>query len=123
MPVLTQSKRDVDFIISEASGTRSRDNIVVEAGAGLLKAGTVLGQKAANSKFVASPVAVTDGAENANAILCYAVDATAADVSVSAVTRDAEVNVNQLLYASDVDLDAEKTAKRSQLSAVGIVAR
>ena len=119
----TEGRHAAEFLISEDPYGRSRDNIVIESGAGILKPGTVLGVKTGNGKYVASPVAVTGGAEAANAVLLYSVDATSQDVSVSAITRDAQVNVNLLSYAADVDQPAERTAKAAQLAAVGIVVR
>jgi len=44
MTILTQGRRTAEFLLSEANGARSREAIVVNAGAGKLEAGTLLAQ-------------------------------------------------------------------------------
>jgi len=122
MTTLTQGKRAADFVLSEASGGRSRDNITIASGSGVIAPGTVLGINSGD-EYEPSTVAVNEGAETATVICLYGGDATSVAINVSAIARDAEVNINQLVYAADVDLDAEKLAKRTQLAAVGIISR
>jgi len=78
---------------------------------------------AGSGKYVPCPNTAVDGSQVAVAINIYEVDATSADVDVAAITRDAEVNGNELEYASSVDSDPKKLAKQVQLSAVGIIVR
>lgn len=126
MPALTEARHAGEFILSEANGHRSRDKITVVSGAGVLAAGTVLGRLTASGKYEPSTNAAADpatGSHTAVAVLMYPVDATSADVDVTAITRDAEVNVNMLSYHSSVDNGAKRAAKHTQLAAVGIIVR
>lgn len=43
MTVLTEGRHPGEFIVSEAPRSRSRDNITIASGSGIVKAGTVLG--------------------------------------------------------------------------------
>lgn len=122
MTELTQAKRDADFIISEAQGKRSRETITIASGNGVIAPGTVLGLKG-DGEYAPSTIAVGTGEETAVAINIYGGDTTSASITVAAITDDAEVNVNQLIYAADVDLDAEKITKQTELRAVGIKSR
>lgn len=123
MPVFTEGRHAAEFVMSEANRQRSRDNITVAAGEGILKPGAVLGQVSADGKYRLTTVAAVDGSETAAAVLLYEVDATSADVDVAAITRDAEVNRNLLSYGADVDTQGEKDAKHADLAAVGIIVR
>jgi hypothetical protein len=58
MTTYTEARRTGEFIISEASGTRSREQVTVASGAGELIPGTVLG------KITKGAVAVEAGEEN-----------------------------------------------------------
>lgn len=49
LPVFTEGRHTAEFLKSEANGYRSRGNIVIAAGAGILKAGTILGLIAAGA--------------------------------------------------------------------------
>lgn len=124
--VFTEGKRDTEGLMSEAPGQRSRDNITIKAGAGIVAPMTVLGMITADGKYIPSPaseVVGSEGAEVAVALNLYGVDATSADVRVAAVTRDAEVNGNFLTYDASRNLDAEKLAARVDLAAEGIIVR
>lgn len=121
--VFTEGRRAVEFIMSEAQGQRSRDNIVIASGAGVIAPGTVLGRLTTGGKYVPSPATGSDGSQTGVAINLYEVDATSADVKVAAITRDAEVNGKTLSFASSVDDDAKKATKATQLAAVGIIVR
>ena len=65
----------------------------------------------------------TDGSEVAAAIAISEVDATSAAVDVAAITRDAEVNGNILVYDAALNTAAEKATAQQQLSAAGIIVR
>jgi len=53
MPFVHQQPRAADFILSEANGQRSRENIIVSAGSGIVAAGTVIARiTAANAATV-----------------------------------------------------------------------
>lgn len=117
---LTEDPRTSEALVSEASGTRSRDTVTVLSGQ-TLKANAVLGKITASGKFVAvDPVAV-DGSEVAAGVLSAAVDASAADKAGVAFVRDCEVNRSELGFGT---LDAgEQAAAVSELAAAGIIAR
>jgi len=123
MAILTEGRHATEGLLSEANFHRSRDNIVVVSGAGVLSPGTVLAKITASGKYKPSTATGSDGGQTAIAVLLYPVDATDADVPVAAITRDAEWNINTLAYDATVDDDTKKLAKRTQLAAVGIIVR
>lgn len=127
--ILDNGNRPTACLLSEADGRRSRDNITIVAGSGVIAPNTVLGKitSGANAgKYKPSPAAAEDpdiGNQTANAICLYGGDATAADIKVAAVTRDCEVNGKTLIYAPTVTTPAHRAAKRDQLAGVGIIVR
>lgn len=121
--VFTEGKRDTEGVLSEANGQRSRDNIVIASGAGIVAPMTVLGRITASGKYVVSENTASDGSETAVAVNLYGVDATSADASVAAIVRDAELNGNYLTYGASRNLDAEKLAARVDLAAEGVIVR
>lgn len=127
MTVFTEGRHPGEAILSEANRHRSRDNIIIPAGTGVVPAGSVLGEVTATpGKFVPSPNAVVPaiaGAETAKAINIHEVNATDTDVSVAAIVRDAELNGACLEYDGTVDTDVKKAAKAEQLAAVGLIVR
>lgn len=82
-----------EFLLSEANGSISRDEIVVASGAGDLAAGTVLGKITASGKYTVYDAAVdpADGSETAVGVLYAPVDATSADAAGVMIARHAEV--------------------------------
>jgi hypothetical protein len=123
MTVLNEGRHPGEFLMSEAAGQRSRGNITVASGAGIIAPGTVLGKVTATGKFVASAVGATDGSEVAVAVALYGCDATSADAAIAAIVRDAEVNGTVLTYHADRDLPAEKAAANTNLADAGIIVR
>lgn len=115
MTVKTEGQHAGEFLISEASGTRSRESITVTGGS--YPAGQVLGKITASGKYTVYDAAVdpADGSETAAAILHSAVDASSADAKGVGIVRDAEVRGTDL-----TDNDAGGTA---DLAAVGIIVR
>ena len=89
----------------------------------VIGAGTVLGKVTATGKYVASSVAASDGSEVPAAVAIYGADASASDVTVSAIVRDAEVNGNCLTYHADRDQPAEKAAAHAALANLGVIVR
>jgi len=102
MTTLTEGRYAAEFILSEASGNRSRDKDTVKAGAGSLAAGTVV-QRGQDGLLVAFDGNTDSGGAldpEAAGVLIYAVDATgASNVDCTLLARDAEVNSNLLTYA------------------------
>ena len=123
MTVLVETRHPAEFILSEATGQRSRDTITIASGAGIIAAGTVLGKVTATGKYVASAVGASDGSEVPAAINIYGADASTAGANVSAIVRDAEVNGHCLVYHADRDQPAEKAAALDALKSLGIIVR
>lgn len=123
-PPFTKGGRTDTFLLSEANGLRSRSNIVIASGSGVVKAGTVVGRKTAGRKWSPSPAsASTDsgGSEVGRGITINEVDATSADAAVAAITRDAEVNQHLLIYHSSVLTAANRKTKNSELATFDII--
>lgn len=129
MTVLNEGRHPGEFLMSEANRQRSRENITIVSGSGIIAPGTVLGKftSGANAgKYGPAPADAADpdvGNQTAVAVALYGCDATSADQKIAAVARDAEVNGKTLTYASSVNDDAKKAAKIAQLAAVGIIVR
>lgn len=126
MPVLNEGKHATEGLLSEAEFGRSRDNITVASGSGVIVPGTVLGTITASGKFAPSPAAETvgiEGAETATAIALYGCDATSEDVDIAAITRAAQWKVGDLTFDASRDLEAEQDAAIVDLAAVGIIVR
>lgn len=123
MTVYTEGRHPGEFLMTEANGQRSRDNITIASGAGVIAPGAVLGKVTATNKYVVSAAGATDGSETASAVALYGADATSADVAIAGIVRDAEVKGDVLTYHADRDLDAEKAAANASLAAAGIIVR
>lgn len=123
MTTLTEGSHPAEFVMSEGNGMISRDTVTVVSGAGVIKAGTVLGVITASGKYKTALLASSDGSEAAAAIALYDVDATSADAKVVVIARDAEVNMNMLIYGADINTSPEKVAANAQLAAKGIIVR
>ena len=109
----TEGVRSGEFLVSEASGTRSRESVTITGGS--FPAGQVLGMITASKKYTAYVSGATDGSENAAGILYGATDASAADTSAVVIVRDAEISEE---LAADID-----AAAIIELSAIGIITR
>ena len=123
MPVFTEGRHPLEGLISEAEGQRSRENIIIAAGSGVIAAMTVLGKLTATGKYVPSPATGADGSQTAAAISLYGCDATSADVAIAAINTDAVVAWAALTYAPTVNDPTKTTAKNAQLAAIGIKVR
>tara|TARA_R110002072_G_scaffold298960_1_gene473706 strand:+ start:20895 stop:21266 length:372 start_codon:yes stop_codon:yes gene_type:complete len=120
MTVLTEGRHSLEFLYSEAAGSRSRDNVTVVTGQNLT-AGTVVGIVTASSKYAAYDNAAGDGTEVAAGILAYDTDATAADVAAVIIGRDAEVNADELNWGAQAQPAID--AGVADLAALGIIVR
>lgn len=121
MTILTEKARAGEAIASESAGTRSRDEITIASGSGVIEPNTVLGKITASGKYGPYDSAASNGLETAAAISVTGADATGSDQKISAVTRDAEV-VSGALNWGDADA-AAITAGGEALAAAGIIAR
>lgn len=104
-----------EFLLSEANGARSREEVAIAAAAGALKAGTVLGKITASGKYAAYNNGASDGTEVAAGVLYAAAPDLTADQSAVLIARDAEVDGALL-----TGLDANGTA---DLKALGVIVR
>lgn len=124
MSTKTETVHDGEFLISEAPGTLSRDEVTVTVPASTtFKSGTVLSALASNNKHVLYDNAGTDGTESAAAILYNElVNATGAPVDMQAtvINRFAEVRLADLTWD---DYDNDGAAGLVDLLALGIKAR
>ena len=123
MTVLNEGRHHGEFLMSEAQGQRSRGNITVASGAGVIVPGAVLGKVTATGQYLASSNTADDGSEAAVAVALYGCDATDAAADIAAIVRDAEINGSVLTYHADRDEVAEKAAANAQLEAAGIIVR
>ena len=112
---LTETLHAGEFIVSEANGTRSREEVTVAAAAAALPAGQVLGKITASGLYVAYSNVAVDGSEVAAAILYAPLADSAADQKAAVIVRDAEVDESLL-----TGLDATGI---TDLAALGIVMR
>jgi hypothetical protein len=116
----TENPRTGDFLLSEANGTLSRENIIVDTGT--LDAGTVLGQVTTGGKYVILAPAAADGSESAAGVLWSRADASGGDAAAVAIVRDAEVIADALIWPDGITAN-QKTTAIGQLNALGIVLR
>lgn len=111
---LTEGPYAGEFILSEANGNRSRDTVTVElqeveGGENGIDAGTVMGMRASDGKYLAYDGTATDGTETVAGILYGPVpDGDAGDVEAVVVNADAEVIGEKILgpEASEDDVAA-----------------
>lgn len=88
--MITEDPRTGEFLLAEANGTLSREEVVIASGRSLV-AGTVLGKLTSGGKYVAYNNALVDGSQTAVGILYESVDATSADAVGVMLARHAEV--------------------------------
>ncbi|MBP0440681.1 head decoration protein [Tianweitania sediminis] len=112
------------YIVSEANGMyRSREQVVIASGSGVLKPGTVLGKITASGKYSVYNPAGANGTETAAAILWEGCDATSEDVRRTATVRDTEVHADVLAWGAGVTTDQHKTDALTDLASSGIIGR
>lgn len=121
MTTQTESFHAEEFLLSESNGNRSREEVTIASGAGVLVAGTVLGKITSGGKYEVYDQQASDGTEAAAGILCRAIDATSADVAVAIIKRDAEVKADALTWTDGSPTDV--TAGVADLLALGIIVR
>lgn len=126
MSTQTETQHTAEFIVSEAEGTRSRDQVTVTVPADTTwEAGLVLGKITATSKYVEYDNGNGDGTETAAAILYETlVNETAAPVDVLAtvINADAEVREADLQWEAGQS-GSDQTAGLADLLTKGIKAR
>jgi hypothetical protein len=116
----TEAGHDGSFIMSEAAGKRSRENVVLDSGQDL-PAGAVLGKLTSGGNYTAYIQGAGTGEGTAVAILINATDASDGDVAVAIISRDAEVNLYQLDWGTETGSDMD--AGIVDLATRGIICR
>lgn len=96
---------DIKFTIADATDFIAGDAFLVDVAISAFK-------------YRSADPTNTDGSDVACAILAYPVDATSADVDVAAITRQAEVKADELVYDANVDDATKKALKVAQLASV-----
>lgn len=109
------------FILSEAPGQRSRENVTLASGEAI-KAGQVLGKITSGGKYASHDNNASDGTQAAAAISINDADATGGDVLIAVIARDAEVNGYELVYKTTSPA-VSRSASDADLLTQGIVVR
>lgn len=126
MATKTEGRHTAEFLISEANGYRSRDQVTVTVPANTtLKAGFVLAQLSATGKYVPYDNSGSDGSEEAAGVLFEElVNDTGAPVDndVTVINSDAEVRESDLEWADGLS-ENDQAAGLVDLRAIGIKAR
>lgn len=121
MTSITENPHTGGFILSLANGKRSLDEITVAAGQNLLAGAVVAETNEGSGQYVAYDNDSSDPGI-ALGVLLAAVDATNGAQPGVIVTRDAEVNVNELVFEDDQGTD-DINAAIADLKSRGIIAR
>jgi len=115
MSILTSTTRLKEFILDEATGQRSRENIVVVQTGAAIVSGTVLGKVTATGKYKPYANGASDGTEVAAGVLYNHLFAATGDIEAVGFVRDCEV-VRGALTGLD-------TAGEADLVARGVIVR
>lgn len=117
MTVLTEGRHVGEFLVSEAEGTLSREEVTVTQAGSPIVSGTVLGKITASGKYVPYSNAASDGTEAAAAILYTNLPGTGSGDHKKCVVivRNAEVFGSAL-----TGLDSAATA---DLKALNVIVR
>jgi hypothetical protein len=86
MTILTQGQTDLEFLVSEASGHRSRAAVTVDASGGALEAGTILGKRNTASATAAVVVGASAGGGTGDGVMTLAADPVLSDAIVGVYT-------------------------------------
>ena len=97
---VTEGLHTAEFILSEGNGYRSRETVTLAEGESV-KAGELLGKITSGGEYAAWDPAAGDGSETIAGISYAEVDATDAAASITAVVRDAEVDLGALVYPEE----------------------
>lgn len=116
MPPVNDTFRTSEFLVSEANGYRSTENVTVAAGAAARPAGQVLGRLTAGGNYVPYNSGGADGSQTISGILFEAIP-TGATAKRAVIVRDAEVNYGHLTVTGT------KATIIAGLNAIGIAVR
>lgn len=115
MTIKTEGVHAGEFLLSEANGTRSREEVTLAATTGILPAGQLLGIVTASGEYAPYTPAASDGTETVAAVLWAPAGISASPQRSVGIVRDAEV-ARALLVGLD-------TAGEADLLARGIIVR
>lgn len=123
MPVKTLTEdRPAGFVISEANGRASREQVVIAANQVDLKSGTALGKLTAGGALVPYNPAGADGSQNlAGFLFERRKNDTAAQRAVT-MARNCELNGRKLVYVNALNA-GQLTALEAAAAALGILIR
>jgi len=121
MAAITEEAHDGEFVVSEANGTRSREEVTMVSGTAAMTAGAVVGKVTASGKYAAYDDGLADGTEVCAGVLFGAVDASAADAQCTIIARDAELNSSEIDWLDQAG--AEIVNGTADLLALGIILR
>jgi Bacteriophage lambda head decoration protein D len=123
--ILAEGMHAGEFIVSEAAGTRSRDQVTIAAQL-TLKAGHVLSKLASGGQWTEydnSGGTVPDGTEKAAGILLEAVTTGTGETAQAVVLlRDCEVNGGELTWHTGLST-ADIAAGIADLALLGVIVR
>ncbi len=108
--ILNQVPRVEEFVLVEANGFISRDEVTVTLGASAIKSGTVMSRLTATGKWVPYDDVGTDGSEVAAGILYTGLPAGTGDVKAVMFVRDCEV-VRAALTGLNANAEADLAAR------------
>lgn len=117
MTSMVEGRHTGEFLVSEADGTRSRDEVTVTQSGAALVSGTVMAKLTASGKYVPydNAAAGSTGAEVAAGVLYTPLAAKTGDSKAVVIVRDAEV-YGAALTGSD-------SAGVADLKALGVIVR
>jgi|AACY02.2.fsa_nt_gi hypothetical protein len=119
MAVKTEKPHAGEFLVSEANGYRSREEVTFASGTPALEAGEIVAKLDSGGKWTAFDEDASNGSETGLGVLYAAVDASAADAQGVVIVRDAEVK-GELLTVQDGET---LSVAKADLAAVGIILR
>lgn len=119
--VLRGGVRPVSFLLREANGSRTRDNLTIASG-NTVRPGEICGIVTATGEVAPLDAAAVDGSGEAAVIALYGYDATDAAVMGSFASRDCEVIEDALIWPDGISAGDKATAI-AELAARGIIIR
>lgn len=111
-----------EFLLSEANGSRSRDEVVVGRHSLTFSSGAVVGRITLTRNIGPYDPDAVDGRQNAAGVLYAAVDAREADQPGVLIARDAEANGHYLAWPDSIET-ADKADAIADLAERGIIVR
>ena len=120
-PVQTEKAHPAEFILSEASGQRSRENAYL-ADPATVQVGQMLTEGAAATTDKPRTYTVATTGANAHAVALYSGTSVPIDgLRISIIARDAELNEKCVYWGAMSE--AEKATARTTLAGRGIILR